>query len=283
MVQFAFANRSTPSLEDRIAMNPQVHQHTGIYYEVIGQGYPLVLLHGHTLDARMWDPQLEVLAPRFQVLRLDLRGYGRSELPSQAPFYYADDLFGLLEHLGIRRAYLLGLSLGGNVALDFAIHHPERVGALVLAGSSLKGFPLLPDAAALLAAIPAKAQETGLESARTLWLAHPFFTPALHNPQAAKLLQPIVRAYSGFHWNTGYAPSQPIRDVSGQLDTLRAKTLVLVGELDTEQNHRVATYLATRIPDARKVVIGGAGHMVNLEAPQAFNAAVLRFLSETSG
>ncbi|MER3556389.1 MAG: hypothetical protein C4331_19165 [Meiothermus sp.] len=160
-------------------------------------------------------------------------------------------------------------------------HHQEgRPEAL---GECPKGFPLLPDAAALLAAIPAKAQETGLESARTLWLAHPFFTPALHNPQAAKLLQPIVRAYSGFHWNTGYAPSQPIHDVSGQLDTLRAKTLVLVGELDTEQNHRVATYLATCIPDARKVVIGGAGHMVNLEAPQAFNAAILPFLSETSG
>jgi pimeloyl-ACP methyl ester carboxylesterase len=264
-------------------MNTRAHQHAGIYYEVIGRGYPLVLLHGHTLDTRMWEPQLEALASRFQVIRLDLRGYGRSELPGQAPFHYADDLLGLLDHLGIRQTHLLGLSLGGNVALDFAIHYPERVGALVLAGSSLKGFPPLPDAAALLATIPAEAQEAGLESARTLWLAHPFFAPALHNPQAARLLKPIVEGYSGFHWSTGYPPSQPIRDVSGRLDELRAKTLVLVGELDTEQNHRVATYLVARIPDVRKGIIGGAGHMVNLEAPQTFNTTVLRFLSEASG
>ncbi|RIH87896.1 alpha/beta fold hydrolase [Calidithermus roseus] len=259
-------------------MKARSGKHNGIYYEVRGAGDPLVLIHGHTLDARMWEPQLETFARYFQVICLDLRGYGRSDLPDLRPFRYAEDLRNLLEHLHIDKAHLLGLSLGGNVALDFALNYPESTNALLVAGSSLKGFPTLPEAAALLSAIPARAREAGVEAARALWLAHPFFEPALRNPKAAQLLQDIVRGYSGWHWMTGYPPSGPIEEIADRVGEIQAQTVVIIGEWDVPQHQLVAEHLATRIPDARKAVIRGAGHMVNLEAPEEFNQLVITVL-----
>lgn len=260
-------------------MKARSGKHNGIYYEVCGAGEALVLVHGHTLDVRMWKPQLEAFAPYFRVLCLDLRGYGRSDLPDARPFHYAEDLRNLLEHLRIDKAHLLGLSLGGNVALDFAVRYPESTHALIVVGSSLKGFPVLPEAAALLSAIPARAREAGVEAARALWLAHPFFAPALRNPKAARLLQDIVRDYSGWHWITGYPPSGPIEDIADRVGEIQAQTTVIVGEWDVPQHQLVAEHLATRIPGARKAVIRGAGHMVNLEAPEELNRLVIAALS----
>jgi len=259
-------------------MKARSGKQNGIYYEAYGAGEALVLIHGHTLDIRMWKPQLEAFASHFQVLCLDLRGYGRSDLPDARPFHYAEDLKNLLEHLRIDKAHLLGLSLGGNVALDFAVRYPEHTHALIVVGSSLKGFPVLPEAAALLSAIPAKAREAGVEAARSLWLAHPFFAPALRNPKATRLLQDIVRDYSGWHWITGYPPSGPIEDIADRIGKIQAQTTVIVGEWDVPQHQLVAEHLATQIPSARKAIIRGAGHMVNLEAPEEFNRLVIAAL-----
>lgn len=256
-------------------METQSGKHDGIYYELCGAGDPLVLIHGHTLDTRMWGPQLEAFTQHFQVIRLDLRGYGRSDLPGAHPFRYAEDLRKLLEHLRIDKAHILGLSLGGNVALDFAVSYPDSTNALIVAGSSLKGFPMLPEAAALLSAIPAKAREAGVEAARALWLAHPLFAPALRKQRAAQLLRDIVQDYSGWHWTTGYPPSGPIEDIAERVGEIQAQTTVIVGEWDVPQHQLVAEHLASRIPGARKTVVRKAGHMVNLEAPEAFNRLVI--------
>lgn len=259
-------------------METQSGKHNGIYYEIYGTGESLVLIHGHTLDARMWRPQLEAFAAYFRVLCLDLRGYGRSDLPDARPFHYAEDLRDLFEHLGIDKAHLLGLSLGGNVALDFAVRYPDCTDALVVVGSSLKGFPVLPEAAALLSAISARAREAGVEAARALWLAHPFFAPALRNPKAARLLQDIVQDYSGWHWITGYPPSGPIENIADRVGTIQSQTTVIVGEWDVSQHQLVAEHLATQIPGAKKAVIRRVGHIVNLEAPEELNRLVIRSL-----
>src|SRR6266540_3962879 len=90
---------------------------TRLFYEVAGSGHPLVLIHGHILDRRMWDDQFAVFARRFRVLRYDMRGYGRSALPMGEPYHAVDDLKALLDYLGIARTYVLGLSKGGIVAI----------------------------------------------------------------------------------------------------------------------------------------------------------------------
>ena len=100
---------------------------TRLYYEVAGSGHPLVLIHGFTLDTRMWDDQFETFAREYQVVRYDRRGFGKSSLPVDEDYAHADDLAALLEHLGIDRAYVLGLSGGGASAIDFALTYPEAI------------------------------------------------------------------------------------------------------------------------------------------------------------
>jgi pimeloyl-ACP methyl ester carboxylesterase len=227
----------------------------------------------------MWEPQVEEFSRYFRVIRLDLRGYGRSDLPSTSGFRYTEDLCGLLGYLGEPKAHLLGLSLGGNVALDFAVNFPEHTAVLVLATPSLRCFAVLPEAAALLSAVPERAKEAGIEAAKALWLAHPYFAPALENPAAAPLLRQMAADYSGWHWVSGNPPSGPIDKVAERLGEVRAPTLVIVGEHDVAQHQRIADHLVTQIPGAQKITIVGAGHMVNLEKPQTFEQVVLDFLA----
>lgn len=106
-----------------------------LYYEVQGEGEPLILLHAGGMDSKMWDAQFDYLSKQFRVIRYDLRGFGRSSKPEQ-PFYPVDDLYQLMQHLGIKRASLVGLSMGSGVALNFALEHPEMVEKLVLASMS---------------------------------------------------------------------------------------------------------------------------------------------------
>ncbi len=92
-----------------------------LYYEIAGSGQPLVPIHGHTLDTRMWDDQFELFSQQFQVIRYDMRGYGKSVPQSHDSYAPADDLMALLKHLGLSHAHILGLSRGGGVAIDFAL------------------------------------------------------------------------------------------------------------------------------------------------------------------
>lgn len=245
---------------------------------------PLLLLHGHTLDHRMWEPQMAALTPHFRVIRPDLRGYGRSDCPDSAtPFRYTDDLEALLDALEISQTHVVGLSLGGNVALDFALHHSQRVQKLVLVDSSLSGFPPFPGVAESLQAIFDRAREAGIEAARKLWLEHPLFESASKQPQVAEQLRFFVEEYSGWHWANRYSPSRPIDPkVIEHLEEIKTPTTVIVGAQDTPQNLAIADLLASRIPQAHKVVIPEAGHMVNLEAPEAFNRLLLQELTRFS-
>jgi uncharacterized protein (TIGR02246 family) len=106
-----------------------------LYYEVKGEGQPLILLHAGGMDSKMWDAQFNYLSHQFLVVRYDLRGFGHSSRPEQS-FYPVNDLYQLMQHLGIKRASLVGLSMGSGVALNFALEHPEMVERLVLASTS---------------------------------------------------------------------------------------------------------------------------------------------------
>lgn len=111
-----------------------------LYYEQVGKGPDVVLIHGFTLDRRMWDSQVPALAEHFRVTRYDVRGFGRS-IPVVGPHDPTADLRSLLDHLKIRQAHIVGMSMGGSIAIDFALSQPERVARLVLIGADMSGFP----------------------------------------------------------------------------------------------------------------------------------------------
>jgi pimeloyl-ACP methyl ester carboxylesterase len=249
--------------------------HGVLHVEDEGAGEPTVLIHGFGLDARLWDVEAAHLARTRRVIRYDLRGFGRSSLPA-GPFSHADDLLALLDRLDIARAHLVGLSLGGGVALDAAIAHPDRVRTLVLLDSIVSGFIWRDDRAVMQAAWAA-GRASGVPAARASWLANPLFAPALAHPTAGVRLRMLVDAYSGWHW----VNQNPVRMLDppalGRLAEVRAPTLVLVGELDLADFRHLAERLRREIPGARGRVLPGVGHMCNLEAPDLIAAELDAF------
>jgi 3-oxoadipate enol-lactonase len=251
---------------------------THLHYERAGIGHPLVLIHGFSLNTQMWEDQFAVFAQHYQTIRYDMHGSGRSALPTEEPFTAVDDLRALLDALGVSRTFVLGLSLGGSVAIDFALAYPERTSALVLVDPALRGWSWSEAFSQSMRELEIVARTQGVEMARQRWLAHPFFLPARERPELAERLAQIVASYSGWSW----LQASPERDAYlpevRPLERISAPTLLIMGERDIEEFQAIANHISYSIPHLTKLVLPGVGHMANMEAPEAFNEAVLRFL-----
>jgi 3-oxoadipate enol-lactonase len=243
-----------------------------LFYETEGSGTPVVLIHGFSLDTRMWDPQMPALRDIATLIRVDLRGFGRSTMPAPGIAYsHGGDVLRLLDHLSIASAVVVGLSMGGLVALHLALIAPERVRALVLLDSVLDAVPWDPVSERAMMAPEHIAATEGVDAAKRLWLEHPFFTPARRDPQLAARLTELVEPYSCFHW-THKDPREPLRpSPHAQLEHIAVPATVVIGALDVPCFHAMAEQLSRRIPGARLITVPDAGHMVNLEAVDAVN------------
>lgn len=249
-----------------------------LYYEVAGSGTPVLFVHGMSLDTRMWDDQWSVFAERHRVVRLDLRGFGRSTSEA-VPFSDMDDIEALLDHLAIDRAHVIGLSMGAAVVVDFTLAHPERILALVPVDGGPNGVGGPPPD---VLEIFATAADGRIAEAMERWLATALFAPAMERPTVAARMREIV---SDFKWWRTQHPgmAQPLDPpAAGRLDEISAPTLVVVGARDRPGVIASCAALAAGISGAKSVVLPGAGHMSNMEDPAAFNAAVLDFLASLS-
>lgn len=250
---------------------------TELAWDRQGEGPAVVLLHGATLDRRMWEPQMAALSSRFEVVRYDLRGYGASPVPD-GPYSHVADLKGLIEALGLERPTLVGLSLGANVALGFALSHPKLTGGLVLASPGLPGHDWgaeqrPPDAAA------AHASAHGIEAARAFWLDHPLFASLADFPEARGAVREIVGDYHGWHWMRANPATDPT-DLAGRLGEVTRPTLVLSGGRDVAGYRAIAGRIAAVVPGARLETLVEAGHMLNLERPDRFTELIQSFLAD---
>jgi pimeloyl-ACP methyl ester carboxylesterase len=251
-----------------------------LYYEVAGTGPPLVLVHGGGVDSRMWDDQFETLADRWQVLRYDLRGHGRSPVGVQE-YSAIEDLNELRAGLGIGSAYILGQSLGGNIAMAFAVVHPERVDALILAGSGgAPGISMADDEKRPIAAFFEALQ--GGDCARAIELFLSLWVDGIDRQAASHVRERVVAMLNEHTWpqfSPGFPGERwPERASLDHVAEIQAPVLFIVGEHDQRIFHRAADMCLTRLGDARKVVIQGAAHFANMDRPEAFNQAVLDFL-----
>jgi 3-oxoadipate enol-lactonase len=252
---------------------------TRLYFETAGSGPPLVFLHGFGLNRRMWDAQFEHFAQHFRVIRYDARGFGRSALPGTEPYSHADDLRALLGHLDIARTHLVGLSMGAMIAMEFDLTFPEMVDRLVLVDSAMKGHGWSAEWKASMKPVFKLGRDGDIESARARWRDHPLFASARANDQSRDLLGQIVADYSGWHWAHQNPERKPQSPLAVRLRDISAPALIVVGEQDLPDFQRIADLLLANIPEARKVVLPGAGHLSPLEAPEAFNALVLKYLT----
>jgi pimeloyl-ACP methyl ester carboxylesterase len=246
-----------------------------LYYEVAGQGTPVVLVHGLALDTRMWDDQVEPVAREAMVIRYDARGFGRSRRHDDVtPYTNAQDLWALLDHLDVPAAVLVGLSMGGEVVLEAALEAPDRTLALVLLDSVLDGVPWDEESAAGMKAIGTALREGGLDAAKAAWLSHPFFAPARRDRDTARRLDQMVADYSGIQW-TAHDPHGPHPDCPRLLPTIGCPTHVVVGALDMPCFRTMSETIASSVPGARLTVVPDAGHMVNMEAPGVVTSLIL--------
>src|SRR5579884_2688106 len=255
---------------------------TKLYYEEMGEGHPLVLIHGGYMDRRMWDDQFEVFAEHYRVIRYDVRGFGKSQLP------YADrhDLYALLEALGVEKTYLLGLSLGGGIALDFTLEYPEMVDALVLVGTSISGAPIMELVTQERIIEYMKWQQVFEQAAKArdipamvdALMSHKTLVPSEEYPEARQRVRQNLSEYS-FVWVLDPAEKQELDPPAwGRLKEIRVPTLIIVGGDDDELLHQMADKLEQDVAGAKRVTIPGTHHMPNMEKPEEFNQIVLEFL-----
>lgn len=256
-------------------------------FDVAGQGPPIVLLHPGLWDRRTWDDQFGLFAKTHRVVRLDARGYGRSSRPEPGhPYSDVDDLAAVMDAAGVARAALVGCSMGGGTAIDFALAHPERVAALVLAAPGLAGFDGTPDEEAawqvewgeLDRAIDEAIAAGELERAEDLRLR--IWAPLGTDDAAGRRIREI--AFDNLHEITMDESGATTLDPPAieRLEDIEAPTLVLPAEHDPPWHGRICEVLAARIPHARMVRITGTDHVVNMRQPAEFNRVVLEFLGE---
>jgi pimeloyl-ACP methyl ester carboxylesterase len=249
-----------------------------IYYEIVGEGEPLILIHGGNMDRRMWDEQFAAFAKTYKVIRYDVRGFGKSDIQVKA-FAHYQDLHNLMKFVGIKKANIMGLSLGGGIAADFAITHPEMVQNLILVCPGINGFTISSDGGAYSIATIEAARDEGYAKATEMWLRSPYMIPAMEHPELRGKLRQLSldnahNWLANFVWSRDLKPSTRER-----LSAIKARTLLIVGDRDVPNMLKLVDEAAAKIPGARKVVINGVGHLPNMERPAEFNKLLLDFLA----
>ena len=259
-----------------------------LYYEMTGEGQPLVMLHTGITDSTMWDYQFYVFGEHFQVVRYDLRGFGRS-LPVEGTYSHHDDLRALLDHLGIEHAYLMGGSLGGMTCVDFALTHPERVDGLILVGTGLGGYvspngvDSAPDEDEAEAALEAGEYVRAAEFETRWWVDGPKRKSEQVNP-ALRDRVTMMNAVNLEYEARGLGEEQDLEPPAAQrLSELHTPLLVIVGDLDRFKILEVADLLAAEVPGAQKFVMHGTAHVPSMEQPEIFNGLVLSWLQTHIG
>ena len=255
-------------------------------YDVYGDGLPLVLAHGFTATKEMWDGQIGPFSEKYRVIVYDARGHGESEAPPAGDAGYTLDTFvddqrALMEHLGIAQAYVGGLSMGGMIAMRFALKHPQMTRALLLldtaAGLGAMGEHMAnrEAMAATVASQGVAATMRGLHAQRAeaMGMARPEDLPSGVQAHIERLDRMSVDGFLGAGRALGEQES-----VLERLSEIGSPTLILVGDQDPLRGP--SEQMKERMPDARYTLIKGSTHGTCLWQPEVFTSAVLDFLGE---
>jgi 3-oxoadipate enol-lactonase len=256
-----------------------------LYYEVEGEGRPLLMIHGDLGNLRMWDGQVPAFADRYRVIRFDRRGFGRSEI-EDVEFSNRDDVAAVLDHAGAASAYVVGQSRGGIIALDFVLERPERVDALVSVASGAGGYqPELPED---VEAVPWDEMERlweakdwdGLAEIETqVWVDGWGQDTTRVDPELRERVRGWIAA--SYRAQKPEGKPQPLEPPAvGRLGEVSVPTLVLVGTADEPGGVLNGRHVAAEVAGARLVEFEGVAHMIQLEEPERFNKLVLEFLAE---
>ncbi len=258
---------------------------TRLYYEVAGTGHPLLLIHGGLVDRRLWDDQFNVFAQHYRVIRFDVRSFGDSApiTAETPPYSLEEDLYSLLKFLGIEKTYVLGLSMGGAIAINFTLMYPEMVDALIPVAMGLSGFePAEEDKASeaeVDEAIRSGNVARAVELTLRFWTDGPTRTPEQVNPAVREKVRAMTtRNFERPEDENATQPRALEPPAISRLSEIHVPTLIIFGDQDVRDILKIADILEKEIPGAKKVVIPGTAHHLNMEKPDEFNRIVLDFL-----
>jgi 3-oxoadipate enol-lactonase len=255
-----------------------------ISYDEAGRGPPIVLLHEAIADRRVWNREFPLLARAHHVVRYDLRGFGGSP-PATAEFSPVADLAALIDHVRMERPLIVGPSAGGAIALDMTLAHPEAVGGLLLIAPGYSGmdYDHVPGGKATFAR-----DEQLSKAAADAWTAGNLAEATEHLRQlwasaltgsALDLFRAMVRdnAPEVFEDRSGRHQRRDGGPAAGRLGEIRVPVRILVGDRDNPAMPHCANFLARGIEGATVQLVPGADHLLNLSAPEVFDAAISRF------
>jgi pimeloyl-ACP methyl ester carboxylesterase len=255
-------------------------------YVDVGDGEPIVLLHGGVLDHRMWSAQVDTLARDRRVIVPDLRGHGMSSTPT-GPFRHCDDVAELVRHLGIDRAVLVGVSMGGSTAVDVAIEYPDMVTALVVSGAGASEPDWRdPWMLEFFATWARNAREQDPEAWMDTFLRLAHGPHRSRNDVAPRVIEQL-REQAAFTLSNHVAGREPIlpgpvKDARRRSHDITVPVLAVSGALDSDDHIRLARELAAAVANGSAVTVADTAHYSNMERPEQFNGVVLEFLARRS-
>lgn len=258
-----------------------------LYYDFAGTGSPFVMIHAGVADSRQWNNEFAHFQSRYRVLRYDLRGCGRSE-PVAGEFSHLNDLKGLLAYLDVDQPLILmGCSMGGGLALEFALAEPSRARALILVGAGPAGLELdVPDhplSAEAESAYNAGDLDRAAELETQIWFDGMGRTASDVDQSMRRLVYDMDRRIFELDArHLGTRLPNAAQPAAGRLGELNIPVLIIVGAHDLPYMHAAAAYMDEKLPRARKVIMADAAHLPNLDHPDEFQRIVASFLDELS-
>ena len=259
------------------------------FYEIHGEGPPLVLIHGGLVDHQMWQPQVEPFSRKYKVITYDIRGHGRtggSEKRGYSVQLLAEDLRALLEQLQVDKPVVCGLSLGGIVAQAYATSYPTDIAALILCDTAVSATLTTSDKIQTYLIGWSLAPSVRIMGARR-FTDYSFGLAKLmrgetwfgQNVEAQTYVQEAMRAFDTAEMAKIY--DLLVRFRTPELEKIKVSTLIINGEHESQSVFRHAEYLQKLISNTQASTIPDAGHLSNVENPEAFNERVLSFLKES--
>jgi 3-oxoadipate enol-lactonase len=254
--------------------------HCSVLYLDVGQGAPLVFIHGFPLDHTMWRYQIDEFQKSHRVLAIDLPGFGQSSAPrsEMSIIGFADSIAEFLQRVGIEeKVTLCGLSMGGSIALQFALRHPEKLARLILC--DCRAAVDTPEAQKMRLDLAERVLKEGPEFVATAMPARLFALGTIEQqPEVVQSIQAVIRATASASVAGGSRALAHRLDVIPRLGEICVPTLIIVGSEDVISTVDEMKVMAERIPGSQHVVIPGAGHMAPLEAPDLVNAEIKAWL-----
>ncbi len=266
---------------------------TRIYYEIAGNGTPILLIHGNFGDRRHWDDQFAAFSARHRVIRYDVRGFGKSSVPIEGEQYaHHQDAAALLLHLGVEAAHIVGVSMGAGIATDFVLEHPKMSLSLVSVGPWVVGYqsPAAEELFGAFKQVGSAFLQNGSSTALEEFLSQ-MLKGCILNPQVREKLRELGEDYSFWHFShvdpgetqVSAATAGTARVAAERLTEIVTPCLIVTSDHDYAACQEIADLLEQTVDHATKAVFADTGHLINMERPERFNRIVLEFIDKSDG